>query len=46
MGGVRMTWEGAFAVSAAPLDGGRYRLELTAAEPVAQALFAFNFERS
>lgn len=46
MGGVRMTWEGAFEASVEPLEDGLHRLVLAAAEPVGQALFAFNFERS
>ena len=44
LGPVRMTWEGDFDVSASPLSGALYRLELTATQPVRQGLFAFNFE--
>lgn len=46
MGGVRMTWEGDFLASAEPIDGGLHRLDFVAAQPVKQALFAFNFERT
>lgn len=46
LGPVRLTWEGEFAASAEPLDGGLYRLALTAVAPVRQTLFAFNFERA
>lgn len=46
LGPVRLTWEGEFAASATPLEGGLHRLELAAVEPVRQALFAFNFERA
>ena len=40
------TWEGAFEASVEPLEDGLHRLVLAAAEPIGQALFAFNFERS
>lgn len=46
LGPVRLTWEGNFTVSAHPMESGMTRLELTTAEPVTQALFAFNFERA
>lgn len=46
LGPVRLTWEGNFTVSAHPMENGMTRLELSAAEPVTQALFAFNFERT
>ena len=45
-GPVRMTWEGDFTASAAPLDNGLTCVELTTVEPVNQAFFAFNFERA
>ena len=45
-GAVRMTWEGNFTASVIPLDNGLTCVELTAAEPVQKAFFAFNFERT
>ena len=46
LGPVRMTWEGEFTISVRPLEGGLNCLEMAAASPVAQALFAFNFEHT
>ena len=46
LGCVRMTWEGDFTVSADPLEGGLTRIEMIAVEPVRQAFFTFNFERT
>lgn len=45
-GSVRMTWEGDFTATAVPLENGLTCVELTAAEPVRKAFFAFNFERT
>ena len=46
LGPVRLTWEGDFTVSTHPMENGMTRLELSAVQPVTQALFAFNFERT
>jgi len=46
LGPVRVTWEGSFIVSSHPLEGNLHQLTFELAEPVQQAIFAFNFEKA